>query len=105
VDLERKVLTVPKRANTKNGRHIPLNRIALDALQALFQVSGPSGPVFLNFKETPIMSHREWFDPAVAEAKIEDYTWHKKRHTFASRLAMAGVDIRTIAQLVGHATI
>jgi site-specific recombinase XerD len=50
-------------------------------------------------------SHREWFDPAVAEANVADYTWHKNRHTFASRLAMAGVDIRTIAQLMGHGTI
>ena len=47
-------------------------------------------------------THRDWFDPAVAEAKVPDYTWHKNRHTFASRLAMAGVDIRTIAQLMGH---
>ena len=50
-------------------------------------------------------SHREWFDPAVAVAKVSDYTWHKNRHTFPSRLAMAGVDIRIIAQLMGHGTI
>ncbi len=50
-------------------------------------------------------THRDWFDPAVAQANVSDYTWHKNRHTFASRLAMAGVDIRTIAQLMGHATI
>ena len=27
------------------------------------------------------------------------------RHTFASRLAMAGVDLRTLAELMGHKTI
>lgn len=27
------------------------------------------------------------------------------RHTFASRLVMAGVDLRTVAQLMGHNTI
>ena len=27
------------------------------------------------------------------------------RHTFASRLVMAGVDIRTVAELMGHKTI
>jgi site-specific recombinase XerD len=50
-------------------------------------------------------THRDWFDPAVKEAKIVDYTWHHNRHTFASRLAMSAADIRTIAQLMGHGTI
>ena len=27
------------------------------------------------------------------------------RHTFASRLVMAGVDIRTVAELMGHKTL
>src|SRR5271155_2288316 len=33
------------------------------------------------------------------------YTWHCLRHTFASRLVMAGVDLRTVADLMGHANI
>ena len=45
------------------------------------------------------------FDPAVRAAKVESYTWHCNRHTFASRLVMAGVDLRTVAQLMGHRTI
>ena len=61
--------------------------------------------MFLNSKETPMTAPPERFDPAVAGAKIEDYFWHKNRHTFASCPATAGVDIRTIAQLIGHATI
>jgi integrase len=105
INFDGKILSVRKLANTKSGRHIPLNRVALAALKTLYKVSGPSGPVFLNSKQTPMLAHREWFDPAVAEAGVKDYTWHKNRHTFASRLAMAGVDIRTIAQLMGHSTI
>jgi site-specific recombinase XerD len=35
-------------------------------------------------------------------SKIEGYTWHCNRHTFASRLVMAGVDLRTVAELLGH---
>jgi len=50
-------------------------------------------------------AHRDWFDPAAEEAEIEDYTWHCNRHTFASRLAMAGENLVTIATLMGHRTI
>lgn len=38
-------------------------------------------------------------------SEIEHIRWHDLRHTFGSRLSMAGVDLRTIAALMGHKTI
>ena len=46
-----------------------------------------------------------WFTEAVREVKLEDFTWHELGHTFASRLVMAGVDIRTVQELMGHKSI
>ena len=43
--------------------------------------------------------------PALKEAKLKDFRWHDLRHTFGSRLAMAGVDLRTIQELMRHKTI
>jgi integrase len=57
-----------------------------------------TGRVFPNLKP-------RWFLDAVREAKIEDFKWHDLRHTFASRLVMAGVDIRTVQELMGHKSI
>ena len=92
---------------TKNGhaRHIPLNAIALAALQDLKKKNGGSPWVFLNRREGKLRGPRDGFEPAVEKAGLEDYTWHCNRHTFASRLVMAGVDIRTVSQLMGHRTI
>ena len=64
-----------------------------------------SGRVFLNVHGEPLAEYKHWFEPAVTEAGIEDFTWYCLRHSFASRLAMAGVDLRTIADLMGHQTI
>jgi len=52
-----------------------------------------------------LASPRFWFDSAVEDAKLADFTWHCLRHTFASRLVMAGVDLRTVQELMGHKTI
>ena len=38
-------------------------------------------------------------------AKISNFRWHDLRRIFASRLVTAGVDLRTVQQLMGHKTI
>ena len=50
---------------------------------------------------------RRVFDPALKhkKAKISDFRWHDLRHTFGSRLIMAGVDLRTVQELMRHKTI
>ena len=63
-------------------------------------------PVFASVRTgESLQGARGWFPSALEETKIEGYTWHCNRHTFASRLVMAGVDLRTVAELLGHRTL
>jgi site-specific recombinase XerD len=52
-----------------------------------------------------LTGYKHWFNRAVREAGSKDFTWYRLRHIFASRLTMAGVDLRTVAELMGHKTI
>jgi integrase len=38
-------------------------------------------------------------------SRPDGYTWHCNRHSFASRLVMAGVDLRTVQMLGGWRTL
>lgn len=95
----RRTVTIPR---SKNGatRHVPLNQAAMRALEAL-QAGANSSEFVCGGANTP----RQWFNPAVKAAALSGFTRHCLRHTFASRLVMAGVDIRTVQELLGHKTI
>lgn len=99
VSFIRRTLTIPR---SKNGstRHVPLNQAALRALEAL-QARASGSELVCGGLNTP----RRWFEPVVKAAGLQSFTWHCLRHTFASRLVMAGVDIRTVQELLGHKTI
>lgn len=85
--------------------HPPLNAAARGAFEALERSSDGAGPVFRRKRGKPLKKPRHWWERVLKEAGIEDFRWHDLRHTFASRLVMKGVDIRTVAQLLGHRTL
>ena len=102
LDLKRCMLTVHG-AGAKSGqtRHIPLNGTAVKALKAhRGEVTPlPTMPVFGRHEV------KKAFAGVLATAKIENFRWHDLRHSFASRLVMAGVPLNTVRELMGHASL
>jgi site-specific recombinase XerD len=86
----------------KNGeaRFVPLNDTARSALaQALAESKGPH--VFTGKSGYPY-NFRKSFETARRRAGLRDFRFHDLRHDFGSRLAMAGVDLNTVRELLGH---
>lgn len=101
VDLQSGTLTIK---HSKNGkvRHIPINKKAQEALESIPEP--PTGHVFV-YRGLPIKVVKTAFAGAVRRAGIAHCTLHSTRHTFATRLVLAGVDLATVMQLMGHANI
>ena len=102
VDFERRTIYL---GETKNGKHreIPMNKTCFAALQELHQSQTTDGGVFPSSRyKASIRDPKKWWLAALAEAKVKNFRWHDLRHTFISRLVMAGVDLRTVQELSGH---
>lgn len=105
VDLDAQKLTVPR---SKHGqkRYVFLNDAAVAAFRLLWQFSSGEGKAFGHLYRTDsTKGAREWFEKALDAVGIADFRWHDLRHTFASRLVAAGVDIYMVKELMGHRTI
>jgi integrase len=80
---------------------VPLNDTLTMLLKSGKLHAAEGGRVFCNRYGQPYRSFRTAFEHAVGQAGIQDFTFHDLRHTFASWLVMAGVDL-PVKELMGH---
>jgi len=103
VDLRHGFILLDK---TKNGdrREIPINSDLRETLQGLIRrIDSPY--VFVDKNGRRFKEVKRSFSTACRKAGLKDFHFHDLRHTFASQLVMAGVDLITVKELLGHKSI
>lgn len=114
VDLARRVIYLSDTKN-KDPRWVPLTKLLVEELSKLREITKGEDGTFVFLKDRTIESERvkarpgikfrEAFDMLRKRAKLPDIHLHDLRHTAASHLIMSGVDIRTLADILGHRTL
>lgn len=102
VDLSTRLIYV---ADSKTGdpREVPVNDELYGFLSSLKEKARDE--YVLPRMRSPIRNFKTAFENAVKKSGVAKFTFHDLRHTFASNLVMAGVDIATVQELLGHKSI
>ena len=107
-DVQWQTKTLMVRGETaKSGqtRHLPLNAEALQVLTMWRAQSSGDGMVFPGKNGGRLTNVRTAWKGVLTAAGIIGFRWHDVRHTFASKLVMAGVPLNTVRELLGHKTL
>jgi len=92
-------------ADSKSGRSrdIPMNGLVFETLHAMAR---QREFVFENREtRTRIMDVKTAFHGACRRAEIKGVRFHDLRHTAASRMVEAGIDLVTVSKILGHSSI
>jgi integrase len=110
VDVVTRTIHTVRRKGRRKGA-TPVNVRINDELLGILQTLPSrcvSEWVFPDASGTAAMDGREFdrlvFRPALVRAGVAGFRWKDLRHTFATRLRMQNVDLKSIGELMGHTT-
>jgi integrase len=111
IDLDARELVLRRHKTgkkTRKPRRVPLHPVVLKLLIFLRRLDQPGEHVFLTHRKTP------WHRVSLAQrlrrvreaaGVAEDAKLYGLRHRFGTMAILNGVDLKTLAQLLGHATV
>ena len=108
VTLTKAALLTVRGSGAKSGqtRHVPLNDGARDILKAWRTADvDPDAYIFPGRDGARLTDIKTAWAKLLKDANVTKFRFHDTRHTFASKLVQAGVDLNTVRELLGHADI
>ncbi len=107
VNFSQAVLTIRgESAKSSKTRYTPLNGEAVEVLKNWQQQQETrEGLIFPNKNGQRLTTVKRVWGTLLKQASIAKFRWHDMRHHFASSLVMAGVDLNTVRELLGHSNI
>ena len=104
--LERSIIISGAVTKNSSSRYIPLNDEAHKIIKQLHEKSNvKKGLVFVSKDNKPFNNIKRSWTTLLKNAGITQFRWHDLRHHFASKLVMAGIDLNTVRELLGHSDI
>jgi integrase len=106
VDFDQRTIRIINSKSNAGDRVIPMNSTAHSLLSDL--VRKAISPLVFPTNRRPgekLLGLKKAFKKAVEPAGIPHFRFHDTRHTFATRLVRAGVDIVSVQHLLGHSKI
>ena len=89
-------------AKSKKSRTVPLNDTVFSFLSDWRKQNPNAVHVFISGEDKPLTDIKKPWLRLVELAGLVNFNFHDLRHHFASKLVMAGVDLNTVRELLGH---
>ena len=102
VDLERRSWLIPT-SKTGRARHVPLSGPAVEIIRALPRFKGCGWLIPNPDTLKPYVSLKHGFQQATKRARLPGLRIHDLRHSAASFMVNAGVDLFAVGKVLGHA--
>jgi integrase len=101
IDFRTNIITI-RHSKAGKPRYVPINSELINMLKSIPSVSEF---VFGTKKGKGHWTlYRKPFEKAVRDSGLTNFRFHDLRHCFASDLVMKGIDLKTVSELLGHAS-